>query len=261
MTDYLDIADARKESGVRLVLSAGTPGPWGEAIKGMLHVKQIPYVRVRQDPAAENAELVEWTGIRNAPQLVAEDDASIHAWADLIYFTEEREPAPPLIPEDFDARVRMFGLINEIAGKGGFAWHRRFALLGPIVEMYRKQPNPALEGVVHMAESYGYDTAAAKDAPHKVTAILEHLARVLEAQQQDSGSPYFIGDQLTALDIYWACFAVLVSPMPDDLCPMPEYLRKSYGSMDSASQPTHMDALLTHRDFIYREHLELPMRF
>ena len=49
MSEILSVAEARNHKGVRLVLTASAPGPWGEAIKGMLHVKQIPYVRVRQN--------------------------------------------------------------------------------------------------------------------------------------------------------------------------------------------------------------------
>ena len=92
MSEFVSVAEARAQDGVRLVLSAGTPGPWGEAIKGMLHVKKIPYLRVRQEAGRENPDLVAWTGIRNAPQIIAEDDLPIHAWADLIQFAERRAP-------------------------------------------------------------------------------------------------------------------------------------------------------------------------
>ena len=42
--DYASIAEARKMSGLRLVLGAFTvPGPWRESCKGIFHVKGIPY--------------------------------------------------------------------------------------------------------------------------------------------------------------------------------------------------------------------------
>jgi len=49
MAEYLNVEDARKLSGLRVVLSPGVPGPWSEAAKGILYVKKIHYVRVRQN--------------------------------------------------------------------------------------------------------------------------------------------------------------------------------------------------------------------
>ncbi len=259
MTEYLDIASARAHPGIRLVLSAGVPGPWGEAIKGLLHVKKIPYTRVQQDPGSENPELVAWTGRRNAPQLIAEDDEPIHSWADLIHFVESREKTPPLIPDDIAQRVTMFGLIHEIAGEDGLAWNRRYSLLGPVVKMHRKNPNPAFEGVARMAESYGYCDEAAEAAPGKVVAVLDHLTRQLE-EQEKAGSPYFVGERISALDIYWACFAAMLAPLPQELCPMPDYLRTSYATSEPIVKAALSEALLSHRDRIYNDSLELPLK-
>ena len=61
-------------SGLRLVLTAGVPGPWGEAAKGVFHVKGVPFARVRQEAGAANQELVEWTGHDNAPVAVYDDE-------------------------------------------------------------------------------------------------------------------------------------------------------------------------------------------
>jgi glutathione S-transferase len=259
MTDYLDIKSARAHPGIRLVLSAGTPGPWGEAIKGLLHIKKIPFARVAQDPGGENPELIAWTGQRNAPQLIDEDDRAIHTWADLIHFAERREPTPALIPDDIDDRVLMFGLIHEIAGEDGFGWNRRYALLAPIIQMNRANPNPAFEGVVRMAESYGYGDEAAAAAQANVIAVLEMLTRRLQAQKQ-RGSAYFIGERISALDVYWAVFAAIVAPLPEELCAMPGYLRKSYSTLEPVVAAALSDTLLAHRDAIYRDHLELPLQ-
>ncbi len=259
MTDALDIPAARAHEGLRLVLSVGAPGPWGEAIKGMLHVKKIPHVTVRQIPGEANPELVEWTGVRNAPQLVCENDEPLHGWLDLIHFCEERAPSPPLIPENLEDRAAMFGLIREIAGDQGFAWNRRYSLFQPVMAIETKEPNPAIEAVRLMAQSYGYSEKRANAAPGQVVEVLNHLDRRLEAQKA-AGSVYFIADRLSALDIYWAVFAALIAPLPEELCPMPAYLRQSYGSVDSAVRDATSPALVRHRDFIYDEYLELPVR-
>ena len=57
MAEYLEVAEARDLPGLRLALTAGVPGPWGEAAKGVFYVKQIPCVKVRQLPGEPNEEL------------------------------------------------------------------------------------------------------------------------------------------------------------------------------------------------------------
>ena len=61
---------------------------------------------------------------------------------------------------------------------------------------------------------------------------------------------------MTALDVYWATFAAILAPLPEELCAMPGYLRTLYTLDDP--KPV-LSPLLEHRDFIYREHLELPV--
>ena len=64
--DYASVSEARHMPGLRLVLTAGVPGPWGEAIKSVLHHKGLDYVAVTQEAGEENPELVDWTGQRSA---------------------------------------------------------------------------------------------------------------------------------------------------------------------------------------------------
>ena len=45
-------------------ISAGYPGPWGEAAKGIFRLKGIPFVLVRQVVGQPNDELCAWTGQR-----------------------------------------------------------------------------------------------------------------------------------------------------------------------------------------------------
>ncbi len=258
MSKFLSVVEARAHSGVRLVLTAGAPGPWGEAIKGMLHVKQIPFVRVRQEAGAENPELVAWTGIRNAPQIIAQDEQPLHAWTDLIDFAEHHAPTPALIPEDPNDRVLMFGLIRELAGGNGYAWNRRLSLFKPIMDLARQDPNPAFESVQRMAAQYGYEDAAAERASDHVAEVLGLLAERLRLQRE-SGSRFMIADRLSALDIYWATFAAMVSPMPEERCPMPDYLRRSYATIDDTVAAAAVPSLFEHRDFIYQTFLELPV--
>ena len=51
MGDWVSVEEARALPGLRLVLTRGVPGPWGETAKNLLHVKGIPWVAVRLDQA------------------------------------------------------------------------------------------------------------------------------------------------------------------------------------------------------------------
>ncbi|MFT5695840.1 MAG: glutathione S-transferase, partial [Myxococcota bacterium] len=117
---------------------------------------------------------------------------------------------------------------------------------------------PAFEPVEHMAALYGYTKEAAKDASSKVAETLHVLATRLRAQRE-AGSRYLIGDELSALDIYWAAFAAMVSPLSQEQCPMPDYLRQSYSTVDETIASALAPELIEHRDFIYENHLELPV--
>ena len=78
--------------------------------------------------------------------------------------------------------------------------------------------------------------------------------------QKAKGSPYFIGDSLTALDIYWAAFATLITPLPEEICPMGDMNRFMYTNTDATVQAAVNPLLMEHRDFMYKEHLELPVQ-
>ncbi len=101
---------------------------------------------------------------------------------------------------------------------------------------------------------------AAKRAPARVAEILELLSTRLE-RQRSLGSRFFIGDRLSALDIYWAAFATLIAPLPQELCPMAPGLRRAQTVTDPQILRALNPALLEHRDFIYHEYLELPLDF
>ena len=74
-------------------------------------------------------------------------------------------------------------------------------------------------------------------------------------------APVFIGDTITALDIYWAVFAALLSPLPEAQCSMPRFLRRQYELGEGGPREAADPILLEHRDMIYRDFLELPLDF
>jgi len=154
-----------------------------------------------------------------------------------------------------EQRVRMFGIAREIIGRRGLGWMRRIMIFAPMIRSGR-----APEGIRGMATRYGYREDLADSAPAEVVRILEFLTRTLE-QQHARGSRYLVGDALTAADVYWAAFSNIVSPMPPAQCPMPDFLRAAYGDTGPVVAAAVSPVLLAHRDFVFSEHIGLPMDF
>lgn len=255
---YLSVSEARALGGLRLVLSVGVPGPWGEAAKGIFDVKGIPYAAVQQVPGMPNEDLVEWTGHANAPVAVYDDEAPLAGWADILHLAERLAPEPALIPADDAERAEMLDLCHAICGADGFGWSRRLmmveALLSPAAPMGSRRAGEVL------AERYGFTKEAAAAAPQRAADVLKVLSATL-ARQQGAGRKYLVGTSLSAADLYWAAFAVLAKPLLVDLCPMPEFLRGWYENVGPVVAGALDPALLAHRDRIYRDHLRLPMSF
>jgi glutathione S-transferase len=116
----------------------------------------------------------------------------------------------------------------------------------------------ARKGMLAFGAKYGYSPAAAAAAPAKVAQIVRVLAERLESQRS-RGSRFLVGSRLSALDIYWAVFAALIEPLPENLCPMPPEFRRRYICEDPVVRSATSPQLLAHRDFIYHEYLELPV--
>jgi glutathione S-transferase len=257
MAEYIDVEQARGMSGLRLVLSPGVPGPWSEAAKGIFYVKKIPYVRVRQEIGRPDPALQGWTAQTTAPVAAWNDERPRSTWIEQLFLAERLAPNPPLIPTDIEDRVLMFGYCNELCGETGFGWSKRLMLLHSTLS----NPNSSEQSrtfATYMGNKYGYSPAVAEAAPARCAQILRLLATRLE-QQRAKGSKFFISNQLSALDIYWAAFAALIQPLPHDLCPMPQSFRAMYTNTDPAVQTAVTPLLMEHRDFIYHEYLELPI--
>ena len=257
MGEFVEVAEARKLSGLRLVLTLGVPGPWSEAAKGILYVKKIPYVRVRQELGGANTELTEWTAQATAPVAIWNDEPPRSTWIEQLFLAERLEPTPALIPDNIEDRMLMFGYCNELCGEHGYGWSKRLMLLHSVLTDSGADES-ARAFATHMGNKYGYNQAEAEAAPAQVASIVTALGSRLE-QQQNKGSRFFIGNQLSALDIYWAAFAALIQPLPHELCPMPNAFRTMYINTDPVVQAAVKPILLEHRDFIYNEYLELPV--
>lgn len=267
---YLGIAEARSRPGLRLVLGAyAVPGPWREACKALFHVKEIPYLPVATaspghadgDFGMDGAdrELLEWTGQSSAPVAIWNDEKPCTTWIEQLQLAERLAPTPSLVPEGVEDRALMFGLSHELCGREGFGWTKRIAMIHANLTTLGID-HPARRFWVHMAGKYGYTPAAGEAAPARLARIVRAFARRIE-RQHDAGRRYFIGDRLSALDIYWSTFVAMLAPMDESRCPMASAFRAAYTNPDLEVQRALTPLLIAHRDFVYREHLELPVRF
>ena len=84
------------------------------------------------------------------------------------------------------------------------------------------------------------------------------LAARLKAQQQ-TGSRYYIGDSLTAVDVYSATFAAMFDPLPPEVCTMEASTRAAFSARDADIDAALDPIFLAHRDMMYAQHLELPL--
>jgi glutathione S-transferase len=257
VAQYVEVEQAVAMSGLRVVLSPGVPGPWSEAAKGILYVKKLPYVKVRQEIGGENQPLLRWSAQTTAPVFVYEDERPRSLWNDQLYLAERLAPAPPLIPDRLDQRARMFGLANELCGENGLGWSRRLMMLHATL-VNPNAPAAAKSGASFLGRKYGYSPEPAEAAPNRIVEILRALNAQLDSQRK-SGSKFLVGDRLSALDIYWAAFAALIQPLPDELCRMSPGFRRIYSCTDPAVMAQASQQLLAHRDFVYHEFLELPV--
>jgi hypothetical protein len=258
--DYRPIVEARTETGLRLVLTGGVPGPWSEAAKGLFWVRNVPYIPVLQRGGEANEELVAWTGHRNAPTAIYNDEPPRVTALDMVNLAERLGEGPSLLPDDVSNRVLLFGMLNEIAGEGGLAWNARVLMFRAMTAAMSADTivtNP-------MLREYHYRPEDATHAPARIIAILQALAGQLHSQGTATGSLYFIADRLSALDIYWACFSQMFYPLPAEVNPMPQFLRDMWGCTVPALKDAgyQMDPiLLAHRDYIFPQYLQWPLDY
>lgn len=269
--NYVTIAEARRMSGLRIVLGAyPIPGPWRESCKGVFWVKGLRYTPVKSANAdasdlaigmnGSQSELIEWTGQSSAPVVAWNDELPRSSWIDQLNLAERLQPEPPLVPADIEDRMRMFGLANELLGENGLVWVKRLLMVdGPLKSLAANDPQRGF--FEFLGQKYGYTPAAAERAALRIIDILHALDAQL-AGQHAAGRRYFIGERLSALDIYWAACCAILDPMPPERCPMADAFRAGpYGNSDPRIDAALTPALRAHRDFIYETHLELPVVF
>lgn len=253
--EYLGIAEARERSGLRLVLTSGVPGPWGEAAKAVLAARGVDFLPVEQVAMAPNEELLAWTGHRNAPIACLDDEPPLTGWFDILLLAERLGSGPSLLPADEADGALARALMTDIAGTDGFGWNRRLQMMAAYLadETMAAQLRP-------MIDAYGVTAEAIARAPGRLATIMGGLADRLR-EQAARGSDYLIGSGLTAPDLYWACFSMMVRPLPTEVNPMPDWLRPLYSQCDAIVEAAIDPILIAHRDRIYARHIGLPLDY
>ncbi len=253
--EYKTVAEAKDLPGLRLALTMGGPAPWSQAAKSIFQVKNIPYVPVAQHGGQANEDLVAWTGHRNAPVAMYNQEPARTGWYEILLLAERLAPTPSLLPSQVDDRALMIGLSNELCGEEGFTWQARHIMFDTLLkaqgEAFKQNP---------MYRAYGYSAQHVAAAPAKMRPILEALSARLH-KQQEAGSRYFIGGQLTALDLYWANMSQVIDPYPPEKNPMPDFFRQIWAPVRAAVESAIDPILIAHRDFIFAQHLTLPLDF
>lgn len=250
---YVSVEEAIAASGLRMVVVGNVPSGWGEAAKGIFHIKRIDWLAVRL--AYDSEPLKEWSGHRNGPVAIYNDERPRAGWVEILLLAERLAPVPSLLPADAAQRALVFGLSHEICGEEGLGWARRLQLMhaglhdaGGFAERVAK----------YLGKKYGYSAEAGAAAGPRVVGLLGMLATRLKAQRA-AGSRYYVGDALTAVDIYSAAFMGMFAPLPQAQCAMDAGTRIAFETRDAQTQSALDPILLEHRDMMYAQHLELPL--
>lgn len=252
---YATLKEVQEGDGLRLVIVQGLPSPWSQAAKTIFEVKGLDYVVAPYVPFGANEEIARWGGENSAPIVAWKNEKPIHRWIDILHLAERLAPKPALIPAEPADRVLMFGLSNELCGELGLGWNRRLQLVAPAMESGNAPPD-----VARLSGKYGYNAADLKAASERIAGTLEVLGMQLEAQY-GRGVEFFVGDALSALDIYWVAFANLIDPLPKESCAMPEDWRPAMTASDPSVKKATTALLLQHRDRIFRKYFRDPMEF
>src|ERR1700758_5193412 len=93
---YISVDEARSRKGLRMVVVGQVPSPWGEAAKGILHIKGIEWAAVRL--VYDSEPLREWAGQRSGPVAIYDEERPRAGWAEILLLAERLAPQPRLVP-------------------------------------------------------------------------------------------------------------------------------------------------------------------
>ena len=261
--NYIDLKEAKQQSGLRMTVVGGLPSPWSEAAKSILHIKKIPYSAIRLDP--RDNDMANWSGSRSAPVLMFENESPRTGWVEILLLAERLSSEPSLLPKNPKERALALELCHEICGEMGLGWVRRLECVDSGLSANGlSDKNLSAKGgfpepiAKYLGAKYGYQKQQGPVYKQRVISLLNMLTEHLQAQRE-AGHRFYFGSTLSALDIYSATFMALFKPLPQAQCPMFETIRPAFESCNDDIAAALDGILIEHRDFIYSEFLELPL--
>jgi glutathione S-transferase len=255
MTPWLTLQQALGAPGLRVApVRAGLPSPWSEFVRSCFHVKRVPYSLVDARDADQGLTYIRTlTGQESLPVVFWNDERPRSNWLDQLLLAERISPHPRLLPEGPLERAKVVGLIAELCSEAGFGWHRRVMMIARLLT------EPAFgereRGIGHyLSKKYRHNTDSVEGSTKHCEEVVLTFGGLRSA-----GHDYLLGSTLTALDLAWAAFAALIQPLSEGLCPMKPLWRNLYTWMPSVTPRHTLEALLSHRERIYRDWLPLPV--
>ena len=250
---YETVEKVKGLSGLRLVLVKGLPSPWGLAAKAMMEYKGLKFVCAPQIAGGPNEELVAWSGTNSAPVLAWNDEKPINRWDDILHLIERIAPDKPLLPEDRTLRAQALGFSQELCGELGLGWNIRLGMFSAMIDFWKTS-----EGIETQAKKYGYRPEDTALADQRVRATLSLFSEQLRTQKS-RGSAFLVGEQLTAVDFYWAAFCNLASILDEELAPIQAEARPLLEGVKAKFADDLEPELIRHRDEILGRYYRLPL--
>ena len=235
-----------------MVCLRAIPSPWTEAAKGIFHVKGLECQYAAREKEEPEQVLLDWAGSSSVPVVAYEKEPLRSGWAEILILAERLAPQPALIPAQAHERSALFGLSHEICGEMGLGWCVRLLMLRQSFDHSDEESFPSSAAGM-LAAKYGFNPTHVGQAEQRVVSILGLLAETLGDRD------YFLAERLTALDIYWATMANLLTPLDEEQLPMAPYMRKVYTSSNVRLLEALTPSLRAHQQRIYRDYLELPV--
>ena len=199
---------AEMKTGTRVTFIPGVQALYAEALKNICYVKKIPLIRVlhpmmgldRETGADRQSQLYDLTSQTSLPTMLHDELRPRNVWIEQLALAEEigAEDSPSLIPDNLELRVEMFGVCAVVLAEDGLVWNARILNDSPL------------------ARKYGYSEQASASALAKIAEIIRLMDGRLESQAK-LGSPYLVGNTLTAADIYWATMCMIILPASPEI--------------------------------------------
>jgi glutathione S-transferase len=255
VTQWLTLEQGLAASGLRIApVRAKVPSAWSELAKACFRVKGIPIALVdARDPESGLASIRVLTAQESLPVVWWNDARPRTNWLEQIHLAERIVPKPALLPSAPVERARIVGLASELCSEDGFGWHRRVLMIDRLLVDPTFGERERRIGQ-YLASKYRNDS----DSIGRSIARCEDITRAF-AEMAAASADYLIGSSLTVLDLASAAFAAMIKPLPEEVCPMSRLWRDLFTWIPSATEAPLLQALLTHRDRIYREWLSLPL--